>query len=94
MMNYGDIMTKMRYYVFLANSSLTMELYQLMNQVDIDSTLVPTPREADHCCGVCITYSDSDKTEEIKEIAKDNSIEIDQFWVTEIKDNPNRFKFC
>lgn len=87
-------MTKIRYYIFLANSSIAMELYQLMNNVGIESTLAPTPREADHCCGVSIVYKDNNKKDDIKKLAQENNIIIDDFWEIEIKDDPSRFKFC
>ena len=41
-----------QYFVFFKNS---IDAYNLLQKLDkIEKTLAPTPREASHCCGVCI----------------------------------------
>lgn len=87
-------MKKIRHYVLMPNSKEAMTLYQKMQEAQIKSTVAPTPREADHCCGVCILYNEVSKKDKILEIAKKNDLEIDCFWDMENKDDPNRNKFC
>lgn len=84
----------MKYYVLLPDSMNAMSLYQAMEKNGIKSTLAPTPREADHCCGVCILYYDEKDKDKIKRISQELSIKIDEFYICENKDNPNRYKFC
>lgn len=90
----GRVLKKIRYYVFLPNSQVAMQLYQILSQKNLDVSIIPTPREADHCCGVCVSYTDGSYTERIKQIVKEEKINVDGYWEQEIKDNPNRFKFC
>lgn len=87
-------MKDLKHYVLMPNSAEAMKLYQKMQERGIQSTLAPTPREADHCCGVCILYEDADRKEEIRKIAELNGFKIDCLWDMENKDNPNRNKFC
>ena len=83
-----------KHYVLLANSVDAMNLYKEMEKAGIKSTLAPTPREADHCCGVCILYYDENDREKIEETSKSSSINIDNFYDCENRDDPNRYKFC
>lgn len=87
-------MKNKRYYVLSPSSSEAMKLYQKVREAKIPATMAPTPRNADHCCGVCILYKNIEDQEKIDQIAKDNNYKIDDFWETEITDNPNRNKFC
>ncbi len=84
----------MRYYVFLPSSQVAMQLYQVLTQKGLDVSIIPTPMEADHCCGVCVSYIDASYTDKIKEIVKEEGIAVDGYWKREIQDDPNRFKFC
>lgn len=87
-------MKEKKYYVLMPNSSEAMKLYQKIKQKQIVSTMAPTPRNADHCCGVSILYDRLEDKEKIEKIAKDNELKIDAFWETENTDDPNRNKFC
>lgn len=78
----------------MQDSKTAMELYKIMKEKNIKSTLAPTPREADACCGVCILYYNKEDKEKIEEIIKTNQIEINKLWECENTDNPNRNKFC
>ena len=85
---------KMKHYVLVSNSMDAMALYQAMEDKKIKSTLAPTPREADHCCGVCILYYDENDKDMIKKISEELTKNIDDFYSCENKDDPNRYKFC
>ena len=56
--------------------------------------MVPTPREADHCCGIAILYENEEDREKIQKIAEESDIKIDTFFDTESKIDPNRGRFC
>lgn len=83
-----------KFYVLLGNSALALQLYQELRKHFIDSTMAPTPREADHCCGVCILYANQEDREFIKSVAEESQISIDAFYECENSDDPNRMKFC
>lgn len=83
-----------KHYVFLENSKLVFELSKLIKKEGIKSTIAPTPREADHCCGICIIYENLNEKERIKTIADENNILIDDFAELENRDDPNRNKYC
>lgn len=83
-----------RYYVLLPNSNEAMKLYQQIKKAGIKSTVAPTPRNADHCCGVCILYDDYNDRDKICAVAKEINCVIDKFWETENDFDPNRNKFC
>lgn len=81
-----------KYYVFFKNS---MDAYTLStNLKGIKKTLAPTPREASHCCGVCLIYEDKKDKTYIEEMAKKLNITPDGFWEKEEDINPDRMKFC
>ncbi len=71
-----------------------MALHQAMQKKNLKSTLAPTPREADHCCGVCIIHESEEDRDKIQTIADEISVKIDLFWETEITDDPSRHRFC
>lgn len=82
-----------KHYVLMPDSKAAMDLQNLLREAKLDTTLAPTPREADHCCGVCILYADPKDRDTIERIATKESIPIDEFWKTEDKDDPYRGKF-
>ena len=83
---------KILHYILVPNSKVAYELYQKLDK--IESTMAPTPREADHCCGIAILYENEEDREKIKKIADENNIKIDTFFDTESKIDPNRGRFC
>ncbi|MFR7350298.1 DUF3343 domain-containing protein [Peptoniphilus sp.] len=83
---------KILHYVLVPNSKVAYELYQKLD--GIESTMVPTPREADHCCGIAILYENEEDREKIQKIAEESDIKIDTFFDTESKIDPNRGRFC
>lgn len=83
-----------KYYVFMPDSQSAMMLNEILKKENIKSTLVPTPREAAHCCGVSILYSNLEDMEKINQIALKVNISIDGFWNCDNKDDPNRNRFC
>ncbi len=83
-----------KYYILVKNAKDAMALHKKLRENNIVSTLAPTPREADHCCGVCIIYENPSNIEKIKNISIEEKIEIDGFWDMENKDDPNRYRFC
>lgn len=83
-----------KYYVFLPNSAAAMQLYTLLGEKGIDCTPVPTPRAADHCCGISILYEDAAAQPLIRQTAEEAGIPIDAFWECRNTDDPQRMKFC
>lgn len=83
-----------KHYVLLGESNATMTLYSYLRDLGIDCTLAPTPRSADHCCGVCILYFRHKDKDCIEECAKQANVKIDLFYDVENEDDPNRLKFC
>ncbi|QQK08297.1 DUF3343 domain-containing protein [Miniphocaeibacter halophilus] len=86
-------MSNRKYYVFMPKAADAMALLQNIKEKGVESTLVPTPREADHCCGVSILYYNPLDKEKIEFIALEEEIPIDGFWDMENKDDPNRNRF-
>lgn len=84
----------MRYYILLPNSAAAMQLYALMNEHGFACTPVPTPRTADHCCGISILYEDAALQPTIQKLADEAGIAIDAFYEATNTDDPNRMKFC
>lgn len=79
-------------YVFFKNS---IDAYNLSQKLDkIKKTLAPTPREADHCCGVCLIFENEEDKEYIEKTAKELGIVLEGFWEHEDNIDPNRMKFC
>lgn len=83
-----------RYYILLPNSAAAMQLYALLNEHGIPCTPAPTPRNADHCCGISLLYEDSELTSRIQQLANATGIPIDAFWECPNTDDPHRMKFC
>lgn len=81
-----------KYYVFFKNSIDAFRLSQALTS--IPKTLAPTPREASHCCGVCLVHDNKDDRIKIEQLAHDLHIELDGFWEREEDIDPNRMKFC
>lgn len=83
-----------KYYCLVQNSKIAQALHEALSKEGIKNTLAPTPRQADHCCGICILYYDGKDQGKIKEIAKKEDLPIDTFYEMENLDDPNRYKFC
>ena len=81
------------YYLLMPDSPSTMKLQEYLFKAGIQSTLAPTPREADHCCGVCILYHNPEDKEIIQGILEREKIASDGFWEGEDRRNPTRNKF-
>lgn len=86
--------TLKKYYVLVANSNIAFKLYEELKRNSIKCTMAPTPREAEHCCGIAILYDNPGDAKIIKEIALNASIVIEQFYNMDNKDDPYRNKFC
>ena len=84
----------MRHYILLPNSAAAMQLYDLMNEHGFACTPVPTPRTADHCCGISILYEDAALQPTIKLLAEKAGVPIDAFYESVNTDDPDRMKFC
>ena len=84
----------MRHYILLPNSAAAMQLYSLMNEHGFACTPAPTPRTADHCCGISILYGDAVLQPAIQKLADEACITIDAFYESVNTDDPNRMKFC
>ena len=67
-------------YVFLPDTASVMALYEVVHGASIRCTIAPTPREADHCCGVCLIFEDDTMQNKIRELAEAHAIPIDAFW--------------
>lgn len=83
----------MRHYLFMPNAASTMKLQGLLRSQGIESTIAPTPREADHCCGVCILYVNEADRPRIAEIAEEADISVDAFCDMEDDFRPDRHRF-
>lgn len=83
----------MKHYALMPDAASAMTLQGILREKDIPSTMAPTPREADHCCGVCILYEQGKDKEKIARLAIEAGITVDQFWDTENRDDPHRHRF-
>jgi len=57
-------------------------------------TPVPTPRTAEHYCGISILYENSTLQPAIQKLADEARIPIDAFYEVANTDAPCRMKFC
>ncbi len=81
----------MLYYVLFSDITSAQELYKIVKEKKIKSTLAPAPRLPDsNCCGISILYYDDKDTSVIKKIAEENGIEVFRFVSQENNFNPNR----
>ena len=80
--------------MLLPNSAAAMQWYALMNEHGCACTPVPTPRTADHCCGISILYEDAALQPAIQKLADEADIAIDAFYEAANTDDPTRMKFC
>lgn len=85
---------EIKYYVLLPDSEAAMKLYAVMNEQGLACTPAPTPRNADHCCGISILYEDAALRPSIQQLAEKEGIPIDRFWECRNTDDPGRMKFC
>lgn len=79
------------HYVLLQNSALAYNLYKKLENIEV--TMAPTPRDADHCCGIAILYKNEEDREKIEEIAKKEGIKIDAFFTKDDDSDVNRNRF-
>jgi len=68
-------MDNIKHYILFPSYNMGLALEGLLKKQKIKYTIVPTPRELSTCCGISIQYNKTDE-ERIKEIVKDNSIDI------------------
>ncbi|MDO4594955.1 MAG: DUF3343 domain-containing protein [Tissierellia bacterium] len=83
----------MKYFVLVENAMIANELSELLRKEGIKLQLAPTPREADHCCGVAIYLENGEDSEKVKIIAKENNIKIDQIFISKKEFDTDRNKF-
>lgn len=79
-------------YLLMPDAASTTKLQQHLLSEGIEATLAPTPREADHCCGVCILYKNPEDKEKIQQILEREQIPSDGFWEGEDRRDPTRYK--
>lgn len=84
----------MGYYIFFKDTQNGQELYKLMKENGIKCTLAPTPKTADHCCGISILYYDNSYNDLIKKMIEEHHLEILKFFEKERDINPNRMRLC
>lgn len=82
-----------KFYVLVENSELAMKLYTLIKEIGIKSTIVPTPREADHCCGLAVYLYNGNDTDKVEKIALENEIVIDNIYISTKEFDTKRNKF-
>lgn len=83
----------MKYFILVENAQIATDLLTVLREEKIKATLAPTPREADHACGVSVyVYRQSD-VEKIKPLAEKNNILIDQIYESDVDFNTSRNKF-
>lgn len=82
------------YYVLFEDSKKACSLYSEIKKQGVECTPAPTPRQADHCCGVSILYYKAEDKKIIEEISKKTGLSIQRFWECENDNNPERNKFC
>lgn len=82
------------YYLLFDDSKTATSLYAELKKAGVKCTMAPTPRKADHCCGVSILYYNNDDKIIIEDICKKVNFKVSRFWECENEDNPNRGKFC
>lgn len=87
-------MEDQEYYILFSSAQDAMALYTKIKGAGIEATLSPTPRNADHCCGVSVYYFKGEDREKIEVIIKENNLKIDKFFQRPKDINPNRNKFC
>jgi len=88
------IIMDIKHYILLPDSAAAMKLYALMNEQGLNCTPAPTPRNADHCCGISLLYEDASWQPRIQQLADKKGIPIDAFWECRNTDDPDRMRFC
>lgn len=83
----------MKYFILVDNVVISTNLLKILRDNDIKATLAPTPRQASHHCGVSVyVYNESDISK-IPQLAKDNNIQIDEIYKSNLDFDTNRNKF-
>ncbi|MDD7305155.1 MAG: DUF3343 domain-containing protein [Peptoniphilaceae bacterium] len=83
----------MKYFVLVENAKLATELLEVLRKNKIKATLAPTPRQANHACGVCVYLYNKDDVSKIRPISKENGISIDDIFESKLDFEENRKKF-
>lgn len=66
-------MEQERFYILFPNHTEGMKLDTLLKDQKIRRTIVPTPRELSHCCGISIMYHKEDEIS-IRGIIEENNV--------------------
>lgn len=72
-------MDEVKYYILFPSYNHGLALEKYLKKEKIKYIIAPTPRELSACCGMSMIYNIKDE-ERIKELAKQNSIEITGFY--------------
>ena len=83
----------MKYFILVENASIATNLLEILRDEKIKATLAPTPREASHACGVSVYLYNNEDIEKIEPLAKENDIEIDEIYKSELDFDTKRNKF-
>lgn len=83
----------MKYFILVENAKIATDLLQVLRDEKIKATLAPTPREADHACGVSVYVYNKEDIEKIKPLAEKRNIKIDQIFESKVDFNTGRNKF-
>lgn len=83
----------MKYFVLVENARIATELLQILRKNNIKSTLAPTPRKANHSCGVSVYVYKKEDVGKITSLAKENELIIDEIFESDLDFSTNRNKF-
>ncbi len=83
----------MKYFILVENAQIATELLGVLRKEKIKATLAPTPREADHTCGVSVYVYNKEDVDKIKPLAEKNKLAIDQIYESKVDFNTSRNKF-
>ena len=78
-------------YLLCPNAEAALRLQTRLREAEIDATLAPTPREADHCCGLSIFLGEGEQKSQVEEVLAEGFCH-DGFFETE-GPNPFRMRF-
>ena len=58
-------------YLLCPHAQAALVLQTRLRQEGIEATLAPTPREADHCCGLCIFLGPNKESDRVQQILEE-----------------------
>ena len=87
-------MVATEHYILFPNVSNGLKLSELLKTAQIDATIVPTPREASKCCGISLLVNHKKDLPAIKELIKQNDIEIIAIFELAKTRDPQRDRYC